>query len=139
MKLNNFTALYENTVGTWRNKEALLTYAGKHTDNPAVLPYFQAFLTSVLKDNFQSTRYATENNPHMAEIEQHYPEIFNNWKLSVALNDNELGIKDTRKAIPVEKGVVETLKLAVENQHLGLERQETLLPILPLAKGNGSR
>ena len=49
VQLDNFTALYANTVGKWRSKEALLTYAGKQTANPAVLPYFQAFLTAVLK------------------------------------------------------------------------------------------
>ena len=92
--------------------------------NPAILPYFQAFLTSVLKDNFQTTRYATDKNPHLAEIKQYYPQIFENWKLFAVLKDDELDIKDTGKVIPVEKRVVETLKQAVENQHLGLERQE---------------
>ena len=29
VQLDNFTALYENKVGKWRNKNALLTYAGK--------------------------------------------------------------------------------------------------------------
>ena len=135
VQLDNFTALYENTVGTWRSKEALLTYAGKHTANPAVLPYFQAFLTSVLKDSFQSTRYATDKNPHLAEIQQHYPEIFEKWKLSAVLKDDEVDIKETGKAIPVEKKVVETLKQAVENRHLGLERQEALFPILAACKG----
>ena len=123
VQLDNFTALYENTVGTWRSKEALLTYAGKQTANPAVLPYFQAFLTAVLKDNFQITRYATDKNPHLAEIEKHYPEIFKNWKLSALLKDDELDIKNAGKAIPIEKRVVETLKQAVENRHLGHERQ----------------
>ena len=52
VQLDNFRDLYENTVGTWRSKEALLTYAGKHTDNPAVLPYFQEFLTAVLQGAF---------------------------------------------------------------------------------------
>ena len=135
MQLDNFTALYENTVGKWRSKEALLTYASKHSANPAVLPCFQAFLTAVLNDNFQTNRYAAEKNPHLAEIEQLYPEIFKNWKLSAALKDDELGIKDTGKAIPVEKSVVETLQLAVENQHLGLERQEALFPVLEACKG----
>ena len=91
--------------------------------------------SAVLKGNFQTTRYTTDNNPHLAEIEQHYLQIFENWKLSVALKDAELGIKDTGKAIPVEKRVVETLKQAVENQHLGLERQEALFPILDACKG----
>ena len=135
VQLDNFTALYENTVGTWRSKEALLTYAGKHIANPAVLPYFQAFLTAVLKDNFQTTRYATDTNPHLAEIQQNYPKIFENWKLSEVLKDDELGLKDAGKAIPVEKRVVETLKQAVENRHLGLERQEALFPILSASKG----
>ena len=135
VQLDNFMALYENTVGTWRSKEALLTYAGKHVANPAVLPYFQAFLTAVLKDNFQTIRYATDTNPHLAEIEQHYPLVFENWKLSAVLKDDEVGLKDTLKAVPVEKKVVETLKQAVENQHLGLERQEALFPILAACKG----
>ena len=136
VQLDNFTALYENTVGTWRTKEALLTYAGKHIANPAVLPYFQAFLTAVLKDNFQTTRYATDTNPHLAEIQQNYPKIFENWKLPVVLKDDELDRKDIGKAIPIEKRVIETLKQAVENRHLGLERQEALFPILSACKGN---
>ena len=97
VQLDNFTALYQNTVGTWRSKEALLTYAGKHIANPAVLPYFQAFLTAVLKDNFQTIRYATDKNPHLAEIEKHNPEIFKNWKLSEALKDDEVEPKRCRE------------------------------------------
>ena len=135
VQLDNFTALYENTVGTWRSKEALLTYAGKQAANPVVLPYFQAFLISVLKDNFQTTRYATDTNPHLAEIKQNYPEIFEKWKLSAVLKDDEVGLKNTGKAIPVEQRVVEMLKQAVENKHLGLERQEALFPILAGCKG----
>ena len=136
VQLDNFMDLYENTVGKWRNKEALLTYVGKQIDNPEVLPYFQAFLTAVLKDNFQTTRYTTLKNPHLAEIKQNYPEIFKNWKLSEVLKDEEVGLKDTGKAIPIEKRVVETLKQAVENRHLGgLEHQEALFPILAACKG----
>ena len=135
VQLDNFTALYENTVGTWRSKDALLTYAGKHAANPAVLPYFQAFLSSVLKDNFQTIRYATDNNPHLAEIEQHHPQVFENWRLPAALKDDEVSLKDTDKAIPIEKRVIETLKQAVENRHLGLERQEALFPILAACQG----
>ena len=44
VKCDNFADLYANTVGTWRSKEALLTYAGKQTGNPEVLPYFLEFL-----------------------------------------------------------------------------------------------
>jgi hypothetical protein len=135
VKLDNFTDLYEKTVGTWRNKEALLTYAGKHTTNPAVLPYFQKFLTSVLQGNFQDLRYATDNNPHLAEIQQNYPKIFEKWKVSTDLKGSELGIEDTGKAIPIEKKVVETLKQSVENDHLGLGQQKTLFPHLTDCKG----
>ena len=135
VQLDNFTALYENTVGTWRSKDASLTYAGKQTADPTVLPYFQTFLTSVLKDNFQTTRYAIDKNPHLAEIKQHYPQVFENWKLSAVLKDEEVSIKETKKAIPVEKRMIETLKQAVENRHLGLERQEALFPIVAACKG----
>ena len=133
--LENFSTLYENSIGTWRNKQALVTYASKHTSNPSVLPYFQDFLTAVLNGNFQAIRYATDNNHHLAEIQQHYPKIFEQWKLSTALKDGELEAKEAVKEIPIEKRVVDALIQAVENNHLGLERQEALFPILAACKG----
>ena len=136
VKLDNFTDLYANTVGTWRSKDALLTYAGKQTADPKVLPYFQEFLIAVLQGQFQTLRYALDKNPHLAEIHQHYPKIFEQWKLGAALQGSELGIKETGEAIPIETRVIDALKQSVENNHLGLEKQTTLFPVLNGCKGN---
>lgn len=136
IKLDNFSTLYQNTVDTWRNKDALWTYAGKHVGNPNVLPYFQKFLTSVLQGEFQHSRYAIENNPHLAQIQKQTPDIFEKWKQSTELTEDEITLKETGKAVSIEKKVVETLKLAVENHHLGLAEQETYFPILSNCMGN---
>ena len=72
----------------------------------------------------------------MAEIHLHYPKIFEQWKLSAALEGSELGIKETDKAIPAEKRVVDALKRSVENDHLGLGQQKNLFPFLEGCKGN---
>ena len=80
-------------------------------------------------------RYAVDNNSHLAEIQQHYPKIFEQWKLSASLTGPELGIKESIQAIPVEKRVIDTLKQAVENDHLGLKQQKILFPHLTDCKG----
>ena len=130
IKIADFSAKYENSVGQWRSKECLLTYAAKHVENPKVLPYFQAFLSSVLQGTFKESRYAVNNNPHLAEIQKHHSEIFEKWKSSAELNEEEINTKSSEKAVSIESSIVKTLQLAVENRHLGLEKQESLFPIL---------
>ncbi len=134
--LDGFGDLYQNTVGEWRGKEALITYAGKHVGNPKALPYFQQFLTSVLQGNFTQIRYAVENNPHLEQIKKSHLKVFEAWQKPVNLTAAEVTSKDTVKEIPVETMVVENLKQAVANHHLGLELQEALFPILSACIGN---
>lgn len=130
VKLDNFSSLYDKTVGNWRKKEAIVTYAGKHVGNMAVLPYFQEFLSSVLKQNFKEVRYATEQNPHLQEIQRRYPKVFESWKEELALEPAELGTEEELEDIPVEKKVVKVLMESVEHRHLGLEKQALLFPHL---------
>ncbi len=135
VELDNFGALYLNSVGAWRGKEALLTYAGKHVGDPKVLPYFQRFISSVLQGNFSQIRYAVDNNPHLDFIKKCHPKVFEAWQKSVSLTPAEIASKDSIKEISVEQRVVDNLRQAVENRHLGSEQQETLFPVLSACIG----
>ncbi len=139
VKLDDFAALYQDSVGKWRGKEALLTYAGKHLSNPIAFPYFQRFLTAVLQGNFLQIRYVVENNPHLNQIKTSYPEIFKTWQQPVSLTAADITSKDSLKEIAIEIRVIDNLKMAVENRHLGLEKQEELFPIVSSCKGDWSR
>ncbi len=136
VKLDNFGALYEDTVGKWRNKQALLTYAGKHVGYSRALPYFQLFLTTVLQGNFSQTRYAVENNPHLDQIKKSHPKVFEAWQKPVSMATGEIASKDIKREISVEARIIDNLKQAVENRHLGDDQQETIFPILNACRGN---
>ncbi len=136
VKVDNFGALYHDSVGTWRGKEALLTYAGKHVGNPRALPYFQLYLNAVLKKEFTQVRYAVENNPHLNQIKKSHPKVFEAWQKPASLTAAEITSEGSVKAISVEVKVVENLKQALVNRHLGLEHQERLFPIVSACIGN---
>lgn len=84
----------------------------------------------MLQSNFHQIRYATEKNPHLAEIEKKNPQIFENWKFPTELKADEIVSSDTVKVVSVEKSVAEVLKQAIENRHLSLELQGIHFPIL---------
>lgn len=136
LKVDNFGALYQESIGKWRNKEALLTYAGKQVEDAKVLPYFQAFLLSVLQGKFLQVRYATQKNHHLEYIKHHQPKIFEGWQLSACLTEDEIALKGPVKTVSKENRVVDILKRAVEDRHLGLERQAKLFPILSSCADN---
>ncbi len=136
IKVDNFNNRYESSIGTWRNKEAVTTYAANVARDTIAFPYFQTFLTTVLRGQFIPTRYALDANPHLNEIAANQPEIFEKWKLSTELNLEELGQNAVTNTKTPQQTVVETLKFAVENEHLGGDRQADLLPHLNSCRKN---
>ena len=141
IKLDNFAYLYENSIGKWRNKEALITYAGKLNELPSyqkhsALRYFQKLLEQILQGSFQIDRYAVENNPHMAIILENYPELYKKWQVAAALEASEIKIGEKDKRIPVKDRVIHTLKLSLEQNHLGGEKQDKQYPLVNACLGH---
>ena len=141
VKIENFADSYEMTIGRWRSKEALITYAGKLMELPEsmkrqALPCFQKLLEQILQGSFEKDRYDVENNPHMAFIQENFPDLFDKWQLSESLEASEMILGDTEQVIPLKERVMHTLKQALEQNHLGGEQQVHLYPHISACLAN---
>ena len=90
IKVDKFSEKYEKTLITWRNKEAIFTYAGKINQlsigyKPKGIQFYKEVLTSVLEGTFSQKRYQIETNPHLAEISQNHTQVYHKWQLPVEL------------------------------------------------------
>lgn len=135
VNIDEFSTRYETTVGSWRNKEAMATYAGKLNElapyeKAQAFPLFNALLKMILDGSFQKARYATDKNPHLEEIRRNHLTVFENWQLKEQLNPAEIEIDSDEEEVPVADRIVNTLKEALVQNHLGGDNQSILYPIL---------
>lgn len=83
-KMTDLMTRYENTFGQFRDPNALFTYLrtiDRLPDNEKkeVKATLNAYVNSVLKGNFQKTRYNPANSPHLRQIFSARPELEMLW------------------------------------------------------------
>lgn len=85
---------FAKTLGTFRNQNALLTYARglKTLNSPETLRNYQKFITSVLNGTFIEERYQI---PHLKVIFQKYPVLELIWRHNISRTLNELTVLET--------------------------------------------
>ena len=140
VNVDNFYEKYEKSIAVWRNKEAMMTYAGKLRELPSyvkeiALKFFQELFTTILNDSFYQDRYRTDVNPHLAEINNFYPNVFTKWQKSQQLSPLEMHIQEKTVLIPVAERIITTLKLALEQHHLGGDKQRDLYAFVSSCAG----
>ena len=132
VEIDQFNMRYEKSIGLWRKKEALFTYAGKLNELSSqkllALELFQKLLKMILTDTFKTGRYNLAENPHLAEIARSHETVYARWQQEERLDSSEIQFAEPVKAIPVAERIVTNLKLALENHHLGGNEQGTLYP-----------
>lgn len=94
IKIPNFLDNYQNTLGKWRNKTALMTFLQKlkslpEDDRQLALSLSSKLLKHVLTGEYQKIRYETSKNPHLAEIERTHPKIFLKWQENLKLDNQD--------------------------------------------------
>ena len=134
VKINDFDESYSKTLGSWRAKFALITYASRLKNvNLAqkAQELFQDFLKQVLSQTFQQKRYEINQNKQLAAIQQNHPEVLKKWQNSIKLTLSELSLKEGLQEDPIEDTILKTLKQALEQNHLGPD-QPIIYPSLAL-------
>lgn len=78
--VENFDVKYHKTFGSFRNNEAVLTYANKLrsiSSHETVL--FNEYVQTVLDESFHETRYQLEKNPHLRFLDHMSPGLLSIW------------------------------------------------------------
>ena len=132
VKVDDFGDCYEKTIGQWRNKEALMTYAGKlqglQEDKIKAISLFKQLMVMILQGSFKKDRYTMDQNQHLKEIARQHGTIFEKWQQEEQLESNEIMSIQPIYATPVKERVLKTLKQAIVEKHLGGEHQVALYP-----------
>lgn len=112
---------YKNTIGKWRRKEALLTYASglKKMNDIRVIQLFREFLTEVLEGTFEEKRTALDGNPHLKSIQEKHPEVFAKWNVPIELDSAEMEVGEKKES--VKEQIYNQIKMAIDHGHLGEE------------------
>ncbi len=123
-----FFEKYMQTIHFWRNKEALISYGSQLNTLPELqkstaLGLFRKLMGMIVNQTFQRDRYKVDQNPHLAEVQQNYPKVFELWQEQVQLTSAEVTIERDSEQEPRSIRVVKTLVRALEQNHLGGEKQ----------------
>lgn len=90
---------FDNTLGQWRNLDALYRYAAKLTEEPTANQLLSQFVKQTLQGTFENERYSAKENRHLRRIEKKHLDVFNAWKQDVVLNPGLLGLPPSFKAL----------------------------------------
>ena len=144
INVDGFPEKYEKTLMTWRNKDAIFTYASKINQlntayKPKAIQLYKEALSFVLEGTFSQKRYQTETNPHLAEINQNYPLVYQKWQQPIELDAKEIEVANFKNsAEPISVAIIKTLKEAIAQEHLGGNMQAVLFPVISrFCKDNG--
>lgn len=135
VQVDDFAKKYESTIGTWRKKEALITYVGKLNELPPnekteALRFLKQTITWILDGNFATKRYETSHNPHLAAIEKNHPEIFKRWRAALQLESEEMAPAAEKKEGFLVQKIKESILEGLRNNHLDIKNQTELYPAI---------
>ena len=136
IKVDQFAEKYEKTLGSWRQAEAIMTYAAKLQELPQYErtkagQLFKEFLTQVLEGSYSQGRYALEKNPHLTEIADKHPLVYAQWQQPIEMEATELNhLLKKKDEEPVTQKIVKNLKEALAHNHLAGDVQAIRFPEL---------
>ena len=89
IKIDKFAEKYEKTIMTWRNKEAIFTYAGKinqlfPSDKAKAIQFYKDVLTLVLEGTFCQKRYQQRLTLTLLKSGLITLKVFQKWQQPVA-------------------------------------------------------
>ncbi len=120
----NFSELYEQTFGSYQQRDALVLYAANlaSLNDPTVMQALSEHVTFVLTGTYLKQRYATERNPHLKMIRDRVPTIAEKWKSNSAhIPLEELLIVDNADSASIPQSMREwlTQKIVID-RHMDL-------------------
>ena len=140
--IDNFTDKYQKNIRNWRKHELLMTYVSNLLKLPffereMAMDLFKKIINAILGNSFLTTRYETQENPHLEAIKNTHPFVFEKWKQRVELSKDEMKIPSQTQApeIPITEKTINNLKQALQEKHLGPNQAE-LYPHITACIGN---
>ncbi len=136
IQVEGFYNKFVNTIGRWRNQEALMTWAGgletlREDNKEKAHRFFQDFMRYVLEGDFSDQRMALEN-PHLETIFKDRSDLKKAWVEQVSLAAEEMAVQksELKEEEPGERVKRLFATQFLVDRHLGGAEQEIKYPHL---------